>query len=212
MKNSKMIKGIVAGALGLTLLLGGGTFALWYQNQSVASGSVQSGNLNFTVGAQTWAVVSNAGGSGGIAAGTSTPIPDISAFKMVPGDTVTLTTAITTSVIGTTMQATLKADLSGIVNTATPTGTDLLNAIKGSSLSTVKVDSGSAVAISGGGASVELTAASATSHTVVIALHFPAYQTGDPVTVPARTSWWGQTAQNQGIDLSSIKIDLAQHF
>jgi alternate signal-mediated exported protein len=206
-KNSKMIKGIAAGAAGLTLLLGGGTFALWYQTQSVASGSVTSGALSFVASTATWKVapLTSAG-----AVGTQQSISDITTFKMVPGDTVTLTVPLQVTASGNTIRAALSADVSSITNTTTPAGTDLVTAIKASPLSTIQVDSGSAAPMTSGTASATITGPGTSGHTATITLHFPAYKDGTDAPTADRTKWWGSIAQNQGIDLSSIKIDLAQ--
>jgi alternate signal-mediated exported protein len=43
---NKLVKGSIAGAAGIALLLGGaGTFALWNANAEVAAGSIQAGTL-----------------------------------------------------------------------------------------------------------------------------------------------------------------------
>src|ERR1700710_1730368 len=45
---NKLVKGAVAGAVGVTLLLGGaGTFALWNSTIGVSTGSISTGNLAF---------------------------------------------------------------------------------------------------------------------------------------------------------------------
>ena len=44
---NKMIKGSIAGATGIALLMGGfGTYALWSDSQGISSGTVQSGTLD----------------------------------------------------------------------------------------------------------------------------------------------------------------------
>lgn len=208
MKNKKMIKGIVAGVLGLALLLGGGTFALWYQTNSVATGAIQSGQLNFTTGTQTWTVTA---ADGSATPGTATAITNIANFRMVPGDTVTLTTPITVNAVGDTLKATLKVDLSGIAATTTPAGPDFAAAIKASALTSIKIDTNAAVA--GTSTSIEITpSAAGQSHTVVLKLHFPTYNNNTDTATTNRSLWWGQTGQNQGVDLSTLKFDLAQHL
>ena len=84
---NKMIKGSIAGATGIALLMGGfGTYALWSDSQGLGSGTVQSGTLDIvSVGAASWADVSTD-------ATSSTWLPT---YKMVPGDKVTLTRSVT---------------------------------------------------------------------------------------------------------------------
>jgi len=83
---NKMIKGSVAGATGIALLMGGfGTYALWSDSEGLNSGSVQSGTLSIvSVGDATWKDVSTG------AANTDWQAN----YKMVPGDTVTMTRAV----------------------------------------------------------------------------------------------------------------------
>jgi alternate signal-mediated exported protein len=84
---NKMIKGSIAGATGIALLMGGfGTYALWSDSEGLDGGTVQSGALDITnVGAASWADVSSD-------ATSSTWQAD---YKMVPGDKVTMTRAVT---------------------------------------------------------------------------------------------------------------------
>ena len=45
---NKLVKGAVAGAAGIALLLGGaGTFALWNASTNVSTGSISTGTLAF---------------------------------------------------------------------------------------------------------------------------------------------------------------------
>lgn len=84
---NKMIKGAIAGATGVALLMGGsGTYALWSDSQGLDGGTVQSGTLDIvSVGAASWADVSTD-------ATSSTWQAD---YMMVPGDKVTMTRAVT---------------------------------------------------------------------------------------------------------------------
>ena len=185
MKNNKVVKGIVAGALGLSLLIGGGTFAVWYDSQSVTTGSVNSGSLAFKIGTQTWK-------SG------ATPI-SIDAYKVVPGDVLTLTSNIAITAQGTNLKATLNANTAGLIGDA-----QLRNAL------TIGLDvTGLTTAASKG--AVEVTSAdNGKTAVAVLTIAFPSVTSGTLGT--DRANWWGSTAQNQKLDLSSIKFELTQHL
>lgn len=82
---NKMIKGSVAGATGVALLMGGfGTYALWSDSEQLAQNGVQSGDLTIdTVG-------------GHYDDANSDAVNDWSASdKMVPGDKITYTQTFT---------------------------------------------------------------------------------------------------------------------
>jgi alternate signal-mediated exported protein len=73
---NKLTKGALAGAAGLTLLLGGGTtFALWNSVAAVPGGTIVAGNLVVTVGedAGEWTHLNG-------------PILKIDDFRLSPGD------------------------------------------------------------------------------------------------------------------------------
>ncbi|HLS25635.1 MAG TPA: alternate-type signal peptide domain-containing protein [Beutenbergiaceae bacterium] len=79
---NKRTKGLLAGAAGAALLLGGGTFALWSDSEQVDGGSITAGNLDVAlVGDVAWADVS--------ADRDDSPHGiDLSEFRIVPGDTI----------------------------------------------------------------------------------------------------------------------------
>lgn len=198
MKNSKLTRGVVAGLGGLALLLGGGTFALWYQSDSISAGTIDSGALSFSAGTSTWTDQT----------GTPTDIADISAFRIAPGDTVRLTVPLTVTAKGDNLKATLKLDTSGLT-CATP-NLDLCDALKANT--SMSVSGLTSTTVDGTTGGYELTDADdGKVATVAVTVHLPAYQNGDSGPQP-RTNWWGQIAQNQEIDLSTITFDLAQHL
>lgn len=52
---NKMIKGSIAGATGVALLMGGfGTYALWSDAETLSGSSITSGDLDVAAGAVTW--------------------------------------------------------------------------------------------------------------------------------------------------------------
>ena len=82
---NKMMKGSVAGATGIALLMGGfGTYALWSDSEQLAQNSVQSGELSIDT-------------SAGVYDDTrTTTVGDWSTSeKMVPGDVITYTQKFT---------------------------------------------------------------------------------------------------------------------
>jgi alternate signal-mediated exported protein len=99
---NKMIKGSVAGATGIVLLMGGfGTYALWSDSTSVDQNTLQSGALDITgTGTATWADISSTGAVNG----SWDPASD----KMVPGDTVRLTQPVTIDASGKNLKVRFK--------------------------------------------------------------------------------------------------------
>jgi alternate signal-mediated exported protein len=105
---NKLLKGSIAGAAGIALLLGGaGTFALWSDTQAVTGAAVSTGILDIdtTATAATWADVS-------VDATSATWVP--SADKLVPGDTVTYTKDVQITATGKNLKALLAYTASSI--------------------------------------------------------------------------------------------------
>ncbi|KSU78744.1 alternate signal-mediated exported protein, RER_14450 family [Pseudarthrobacter enclensis] len=95
MKNSTLIKGTAAIAVGAALLLGGGgTLANWNAEATTAPGTIVAGDLN---------VAKTAAGVWKDRAGTV--IPDINNYKVVPGDKLTFTQDLTVTLVGNKMAA-----------------------------------------------------------------------------------------------------------
>ncbi|MFP3461351.1 alternate-type signal peptide domain-containing protein [Arthrobacter globiformis] len=108
MKNSALIKGTAAIAVGAALLLGGGgTLASWNASASGAPGTVIAGDLNVTAAAGVWTDRTGA-------------TIDISTYKVVPGDKLTYTQALTVTLTGDKMAANVTATGTGAVNGFTP--------------------------------------------------------------------------------------------
>jgi alternate signal-mediated exported protein len=110
MKNSTLIKGTAAIAVGATLLLGGGgTLANWNAEATTAPGTIVSGDLN---------VAKTAAGVWKDRAGTV--IPDITAYKVVPGDKLTYTQDLTVTLVGNKMAANVTTTGISATNGFTP--------------------------------------------------------------------------------------------
>jgi alternate signal-mediated exported protein len=105
---NKMIKGSVAGATGIVLLMGGfGTYALWSDSQTVDAGKVQSGSLEIeSAGAASWEDQSS-----GAATTSWAPATD----RMVPGDKVQLTQPLDVTATGKNLK--VKLSVSGVTST-----------------------------------------------------------------------------------------------
>jgi len=110
---NKLLKGSIAGAAGIALLLGGaGTFALWNDTAAASGGTVQSGNLSVVLnGTSAWKDISPD-------AATTTWSPVVvgttPADRLVPGDTVTYTQKVDVTATGKNLKANLSFDPSTI--------------------------------------------------------------------------------------------------
>jgi alternate signal-mediated exported protein len=97
---NKLVKGSVATAVGIALLLGGsGSYALWSQSVNVNAGSVSSGKLTLvSAGDGAW---------------------DQSIAKIVPGDHLTYTEHFTVTAVGDNLTASLSSNIASITNSVT---------------------------------------------------------------------------------------------
>jgi alternate signal-mediated exported protein len=92
-----MIKGSIAGATGIALLMGGfGTYALWSDSENLAANGVQSGELDIATSAGVYDDANSE------AANDWTPQD-----KMVPGDKVTYTQTFTVKASGKNLKGTI---------------------------------------------------------------------------------------------------------
>lgn len=111
--NNKMIKGSVAGATGIVLLMGGfGTYALWSDSATLPGSDVTSGEL--TISANNDAAWSDGSGAW-----------DADSDLMVPGDIVTRTQTFTVTGTGKNLSGTISLSggdvtKSGTMSTDTP--------------------------------------------------------------------------------------------
>lgn len=98
---NKATKGaIAAGAAGILLLGGAGTFALWEDNATVDAAPISTGVLTLGVAGGTWTDVSDPQAPVAIA--------NIADFAIVPGDTLTYTTTATITAEGDNLEGELK--------------------------------------------------------------------------------------------------------
>ncbi|TFD07061.1 alternate-type signal peptide domain-containing protein [Cryobacterium sp. TMT1-66-1] len=109
---NKLLVSAIAGAAGLTLLLGGaGTFALWNSSTSIAGGTITAGTL----------LIADSAPTNGVWKSGSTVIT-MSSYRIVPGDTITYTKSVDITATGDNLVATAVVDPASIVptNAATP--------------------------------------------------------------------------------------------
>lgn len=96
---NKLLKGSIAGAVGIALLLGGaGTLAYWNDSTTLAAGQVDTGALKITPG--TASVVYES---------TGQPV-----VRAVPGDTIVITQPVTITASGQNLKASLSVDPSAL--------------------------------------------------------------------------------------------------
>jgi alternate signal-mediated exported protein len=116
---NKLVKGAVATAAGVALLMGGaGTFAYWNDSVGITGGTITAGNLVVTDSAPsngTWTVQKNG-------TGTANPVTNIATFTASPGDKFTYTKNVTITATGDNLTATLALGSGSIAAAgATPT-------------------------------------------------------------------------------------------
>jgi len=105
---NKLVKGAIAGAAGIALLLGGaGTFALWNASSTVSGGTIVAGNL----------VVADSGTPGTWTVNNGvTPIV-IGSYRAVPGDVLKFTKTVNVTATGDNLVATLGLGTASITPT-----------------------------------------------------------------------------------------------
>ncbi|KGJ79709.1 hypothetical protein GY21_04080 [Cryobacterium roopkundense] len=136
---NKLLKGSIAGAAGVALLIGGaGTFALWNDTAAIAGGTITAGTLTVDTGDGAW---SDQFGS----------ISSIGDYRIVPGDTLTYTTAIQVEAVGDNLSAELSVDDRMIVAAAGSQGAALKTFLEESTTLTVVYPDGSRHGGHGGG-------------------------------------------------------------
>ena len=191
--NRRLLKGSAIGIAAVGLLVGGGTFALWYDSEEISGSSVNSGELHIEVddAAAVWTNQS----------GTIVP----ATYLIVPGDVLTLTQPVDITAVGDELTAALT------VNASTVVGDPALAAALKVNFTIPTPPTG--ISQTGPGA-YAVTAPVGTSTTpavvnAVITITFPETTNGQPPAAN-RSNYWNLTAQGVNIDLSSVLFDLVQ--
>ena len=188
---NKMIKGSIAGATGIALLMGGfGTYALWSDSEGISSGTVQSGTLDITnVGAVSWEDVS----------ADATSSTWSASDQMVPGDTVEMTRAVTMSAEGKNLEVDFA--LTGLPVDTTWAALDVTATYGGQALTRTVDDNG--------------TAGDPTDDTAVFSHDFtdPADLDGvNDLVVSFEFDDVNNTAQqDKSVSLAALNLSIAQH-
>lgn len=124
---NKLVKGAVATAAGVALLMGGaGTFAYWNDSVGVTGATITAGNLLVEAPATApagdgWKVQKNG-------TGTAATVTNISSFVASPGDKFTYTKTINVTATGDNLVATLALGAGSITGATTGTADTALAA------------------------------------------------------------------------------------
>lgn len=104
---NKLVKGSVAAAAGIALLMGGaGSLALWNDSATVNGGTISAGTLTVAAPAVTPAT-DGWKNAAGVAI-------DISTYRIVPGDTIKFVKTLNVTAIGDTLTAGISVDTTSI--------------------------------------------------------------------------------------------------
>ena len=144
---NKLVKGSIAAAAGIALLLGGaGSLAVWSDATSINAGTVTSGVLDIT----------------SATGGTWSPV----LAKIVPGDTVTYTKTINLTATGDNLKATVSSNIGSITNTIAGSTATATYVVKNAS-SVVIVPASGVYTLGAGAYTVEATIVVSLPDTVI---------------------------------------------
>lgn len=152
---NKLIKGSIAGAAGIALLLGGaGTLAYWNDSATLGNaGSITAGTLDVTAGTGAWTTNGVAG----------------KAALIVPGDTLVYTENLTLSATGDNLKFTVSDNVAGLVTAGSISGAVVTPS--------VVVKSGSTTVTPGAGG-VYTASQGTNAVTVTVTVSFPSTVSG----------------------------------
>ncbi|WP_187270685.1 alternate-type signal peptide domain-containing protein [Lacisediminihabitans profunda] len=186
---NKLLKGAIAGAAGVALLLGGaGTFALWNDAAVVSGGTIATGTLAIAKsGTATWTDISP-----GVANGTTF---DPATQKIVPGDKVKLTQKVVLSTTGKNLKASFGFDPASVT-----TDSALASVLNYNLTATPVVTAGSAAVTANGANTYTITPGSDATTTVDVTFTVEFLDT---------TGTTGQSVASAA-DLSKLAFTLAQ--
>lgn len=183
---NKLLKGSIAGAAGIALLLGGaGTLALWNDSETITGGTITAGNLDIAPVVNT---------TDGWKSGTTAI--DLATYKIVPGATITYTKTFNVTAVGTNMTANVALGTNAI--TAASTDADDV------ALATLLTKTAT-ITVNGTAGSVVTANAGTTQPVVVtVAITFP---NGG---VPASSATGDNAAKNGQVSLNNFAVTLTQ--
>lgn len=145
---NKLLKGAIAGAAGVALLLGGaGTFAYWNSSTAISGGTIVAGNLAVTDPGPAGVWTAN---------GSATPIV-LANYLVVPGDVLTYTKTMSVTATGNNLVATLALSTASITGSTAGTADTALAAY----LTTTAIITATGTGITGAGPTYTVTAGTA---------------------------------------------------
>lgn len=187
---NKLLKGAIAGAAGVALLLGGaGTFALWNSSASVTGGNIVGGNL----------LVADSGTAGAWTANGAAIT--LAAFKAAPGDVLRFTKTVNVTASGNNLVATLGLGTASITGS---TGAAADSALAGYlNANTVLAATGTAITGTGPTYTVTPGTAGITSSPVTVTA---------TITFPkSATAGAENTAALGSVNLNNLTVTLSQN-
>jgi alternate signal-mediated exported protein len=186
---NKLVKGSIAAATGIALLMGGaGSLALWNDSASVAGGTITAGTLT-------------------VAAATPVPSTDgwknnagsinIASYRVVPGETLTYTKTMTVTAIGDRLTANVSVDTSTVTPATAGNAADIALAGFIQKNATFTVNGGTAVVAP---ATASITA-TPTAKTVVVTVS---------ITFPSGAAGAENSAKNGAVNLIAFAVNVVQ--
>jgi alternate signal-mediated exported protein len=193
---NKLVKGAIAGAAGVALLLGGaGTFALWNDSEVVQTGSISTGTLDIAAPtASAWTDVSS-----DVAGAPVFPTSQ----RIVPGDTVRLTQTVPITGSGKNLRAKLNL---AVASDAISSSLTTDQTVGGTTFKPVTVALGATAPT---GSPLTITADGANGYTIS-GFNGTATTVTVTVTVAFNSLTPNQVGQNASVDLSKITYTLNQ--
>lgn len=199
---NKLVKGSVAGAVGIALLLGGaGTFATWNSAVGVSGASITAGNLIVSDPSATngvWTVQKNG-------TGAALPVTNIATFLASPGDKLTYTKKVTITATGDNLTAGLTLGAGSIEAAPAPADATASAALAALLTKTAEITAtGTGITSTGANTfSVTPGAAGITEREVTVAV---------AVTFPKSATAGAENAAKTGaVTLSGLTVNLLQN-
>lgn len=189
---NKLLKGSIAGAAGVALLLGGaGTFALWNAEAPIQGGTITAGTLEVLAGEGVWADQFGA--------------VEIGEYLIVPGDTLTYKTSVSVEAAGDNLKAVLSVEDRTFTAATGAAGTALATFMKENTTLTVtnptaKVPLVIQPRIGNDGPSYTLTPANGLNK----------YEVEVTLTFPSGVSGAENAAMNGAVSLNEFGVTLEQ--
>ncbi|MGV8884218.1 MAG: alternate-type signal peptide domain-containing protein [Microbacteriaceae bacterium] len=179
---NKLVKGAIATAAGIALLMGGaGTLAFWSDAENITGGTITAGNLDISTPA-------TAPATDGWKSGTTAI--NLATYKIIPGSTITYTKTFNVTAVGNGLTATAALGNQSIAGTTTSAAdVALANRLTKTAAFTV------------GGVSTSTVSAAAGTQTVVVTVS---------ITFTDGTAVVDNPAKLGSVNLSNFDLTLTQ--